>query len=182
VVVIDRRTTMRLAVAIVVTCACSARAVTADEGANLLGKPAPELRLPTVDGRVVSLEDLRGKVVIVDFWASWCGPCRQAFPALNALFEDYRARGFEVLAVNLDEKRKDADAFLADRPRSMTVLFDPAGKSAKAFGLQGMPSSFLIGRDGKVRQAHSGFNQQILDEYRDKVQQLLREPTGGDRP
>jgi cytochrome c biogenesis protein CcmG, thiol:disulfide interchange protein DsbE len=139
------------------------------------GQAAPSLELSTVDGRPVSLASLRGNVVLVDFWASWCGPCAQAFPALEDLFQEYRTRGFEVLAVNLDEKRRDADRFLADRPHAMTVALDPRGRSAKAFGLEGMPTSFVIGRDGKVRFVHTGYTQKTLDDYRREIELLLAE-------
>jgi cytochrome c biogenesis protein CcmG, thiol:disulfide interchange protein DsbE len=139
------------------------------------GQAAPSIEFATAEGRPISLASLRGNVVLVDFWASWCGPCAQAFPAVEDLFQDYRTRGFEVLAVNLDEKRRDADRFLADRPHAMTVAFDPQGKSAKAFGLEGMPTSFLIGRDGKVRFVHTGYTQKTLEDYRREIELLLEE-------
>ncbi len=143
--------------------------------ALLPGQPAPALELTTGEGRPVSLASLRGTVVLVDFWASWCGPCAAAFPALEDLFQEYRTRGFEVVAINLDEKRRDADRFLADRPHAMTVAFDPQGKSAKAFGLDGMPTSYLIGRDGKVRFVHAGYSQKTVEDYRREIEQLLGE-------
>jgi cytochrome c biogenesis protein CcmG, thiol:disulfide interchange protein DsbE len=139
------------------------------------GQAAPSVELATVDGKPVTLASFKGNVVLVDFWASWCGPCGTAFPAIEDLFQEYRTRGFEVLAVNLDEKRRDADRFLADRPHAMTVAFDPQGKSAKAFGLDGMPTSFLIGRDGKVRFVHVGYTQKTLEDYRREIEQLLGE-------
>lgn len=139
------------------------------------GQSAPSVELATADGTPVSLASLKGNVVLVDFWASWCGPCAQAFPIVEDLFQEYRTRGFEVLAINLDEKRRDADRFLADRPHAMTVAFDPQGKSAKAFGLEGMPTSFVIGRDGRVRFVHIGFTAKTADDYRREIEQLLAE-------
>jgi thiol-disulfide isomerase/thioredoxin len=118
--------------------------------------PAPEFNLPGLkDG--VSLAALKGKVVYVDFWASWCGPCKQSFPFMNELQSKYRAQGLEVVAVNLDAKRDDADKFLAEVPARFTVAFDAKGESAKRFELKGMPSSYLIGRDGRLVAIHKGF-------------------------
>ena len=139
------------------------------------GQQAPGVELATADGTALSLARLKGNVVLVDFWASWCGPCASAFPVIEDLFQEYRTRGFEVVAINLDEKRRDADRFLAERPHAMTVAFDPQGKSAKAFGLEGMPTSYLIGRDGKVRFVHVGYTQKTVEDYRREIDQLLAE-------
>lgn len=139
------------------------------------GQAAPAFDLPTGDGRSLSLASLKGKVVLVDFWASWCGPCATAFPALENLFQEYRSRGFEVMAINLDEKRADAERFLADRPHAMSVVFDSGGKAARAFGLEGMPTSYLLGRDGRVRFVHVGYTPGAIENYRREVEQLLNE-------
>lgn len=144
------------------------------------GDPAPSIRLPSADGKVVSLADYKGKVVLIDFWASWCGPCRQAFPAINDLYGELKDRGFEVIAVNLDEQRKDADEFLSKRPHEMKVVFDPKGTSATSFSLGGMPSSFVIDREGRVQFTHTGYTTATLADYRREVLSLLREaaPSG----
>lgn len=139
------------------------------------GQPAPELRLPKADGTVVSLAGNRGKVVLVDFWASWCGPCKASFPALDALYQELRDRGFEVIAVNVDERRTDANAFLADKPHTMSVVFDPKGTAPSAYGVTGMPTSFLIGRDGRVRFVHIGYTSKTVEAYRREIEQLLAE-------
>src|SRR5512138_2346761 len=135
----------------VVAAVVLASAVSGGAAAQSPRKTAPELTAATADGRAVKLSELRGQVVLVDFWASWCAPCKTSFPALDALSREYRPRGVEVLAVNVDERRRDADAFLAARPHSMTVLFDPKGASAESFGVKGMPTSFLIDRQGVIR-------------------------------
>ncbi|MFN8063084.1 MAG: TlpA disulfide reductase family protein [Vicinamibacterales bacterium] len=138
-------------------------------------RPAPAMKLPTDTGAVVDLSSLRGQVVLVDMWASWCVPCRASFPALDALYRDYHKRGLEVLAVNVDERRKDADAFLAQRPHQMPVLFDPKGTAPEAFGVQGMPTSFLIDRQGTIRFVHEGYTDKALATYREQIEALLKE-------
>jgi thiol-disulfide isomerase/thioredoxin len=144
---------LRLLAVCLTTCAASA--------AHALdaGTPAPELNLPGLT-HPVDLAALKGKVVYVDFWASWCGPCKQSFPFMNELQSKYRAKGLEIVAVNLDAKREDADRFLAQVPGQFTVAFDARGESARRFEVKGMPSSFLIGRDGKVLAAHKGFTEE----------------------
>ena len=91
----------------------------------------------------------KNKVIYVDFWASWCVPCKQSFPWMNEMQEKYQAQGFTVLSVNLDAQKKHADAFLAEIPATFPVFFDPKGKLTKTFKIKGMPSSFLINREGK---------------------------------
>ncbi len=141
------------------------------------GERAPELRLPTADGTLLSLADRKGQVVLVDFWASWCAPCKASFPALDALYEDLHSRGFEVIAVNLDERREAANKFLSDLPHAMPIVFDPKGVSPAAFGVSGMPTSFLIDRDGRVRFVHVGYTSKTVESYRREIEQLLAETT-----
>jgi peroxiredoxin len=137
--------------------------------------PAPRLELPARDGRTVRLADLLGRVVVVDFWASWCGPCQRSFPDLDALYREHHERGLEVLAVTVDETRAEADAFLAARPHRMTVLFDPSAKAAAAFGVEGMPTTFVVDRRGMVRARHEGYSPQVARALRADVERLLAE-------
>jgi cytochrome c biogenesis protein CcmG, thiol:disulfide interchange protein DsbE len=136
------------------------------------GVVAPELKLPGLK-EAVDLASLKGKVVYVDFWASWCGPCKQSFPFMNDLQAKYRAEGFEILAINLDAKREDADKFLAEVPAQFTLAFDAKGESAKRFEVKGMPSSYLIGRDGKVVAAHKGFKEVDRKDLETRIAQAL---------
>jgi cytochrome c biogenesis protein CcmG/thiol:disulfide interchange protein DsbE len=138
-------------------------------------KPAPAIRAQDADGKTIELAALKGKVVLVDFWASWCVPCKTSFPALDSLYREYQPQGLEVLAVNVDERRRDADAFLGDHPHRLTVLFDPKGGSPAAFGVKGMPSSFLIDKAGAVRFTHMGYSGDIDTSYRREILTLLAE-------
>jgi cytochrome c biogenesis protein CcmG, thiol:disulfide interchange protein DsbE len=117
---------------------------------------APTFSLPGRTG-TVSLDSLRGRVVYVDFWASWCEPCRRSFPWLAAMHERYAGRGLTIVAINLDKDRHAADAFLERFPAGFLVAYDPAGKSAEAYRVSVMPSSFLIGPTGVLLSSHSGF-------------------------
>ncbi len=145
----NRSTRHALAGLLALTLVAPAQAVDA-------GQPAPDFSLPTASGTVGTV-DLRGKLTYLDFWASWCAPCKQSFPWLNEMQAKYGSRGFQVIAVNLDRKREDADRFLAETPAGFKVAFDARGDSARLFAIKGMPSSALIGPDGRLIANHSGF-------------------------
>ncbi len=135
-------------------------------GAHALeaGQPAPELGL-----QGATLADMKGKVVLVDFWASWCGPCKQSFPFMNELQAKYKSQGLEVVGVNVDAKRDDADKFLAEVPARFTVAFDAKGESARRFEVKSMPSSLIVGRDGKVVASHRGFKAEDREEIERRI-------------
>ena len=135
-------------------------------------QPAPDFALPTTNG-TVSLQQLQGKVVYVDFWASWCIPCRQSFPWMATMSDKYGAQGLQVVAINLDKSRDLADAFLDKYPASFTVAFDPYGKTAERFHVQAMPSSFLIDRTGKIVLVHEGFDARNADTVESKIKEAL---------
>ena len=127
----------------------------------------------------LDLQAYRGKVVYVDFWASWCGPCRESFPWMQTLESRYRDQGLVVLGVNLDHERSLADEFLTAYRPAFRVLFDPDAKLAEHFNVQGMPASFLIDRHGKVRFQHVGFHAGQAGVYEHEVQALLGESAQG---
>lgn len=109
-------------------------------------------------GQRIKLEDFKGKVLYVDFWASWCGPCRKSFPWMNEMHKKYGPQGLVVLGVNLDAKSEDAAQFLAATPASFAMAYDPAGVSSRSYKVKAMPTSFLIDANGKVLMVHKGFN------------------------
>jgi cytochrome c biogenesis protein CcmG/thiol:disulfide interchange protein DsbE len=118
---------------------------------------APHFTLPTSAGSLDS-DSLRGHVVLVDFWASWCGPCRQSFPWMASMHDRYAAKGLVIVAVNLDKDRALAGKFLEGFRVPFTVAFDPAGKTADAFHVKAMPTSFVVDRSGEIRMTHAGFD------------------------
>lgn len=139
-------------------------------GAVEVGQPAPDVEL--IGTPVTSkLADLRGRYVYVDFWASWCGPCRLSFPWMGTLQARYKPSELTVISINLDKQRRDAERFLQQTPAAFAVAYDPAGESAKRFALKTMPSAYLLGPDGQVLWAHRGFT---LDERSALDQQIDR--------
>jgi thiol-disulfide isomerase/thioredoxin len=136
------------------------------------GQPAPEFNLGGLKGPVASA-DLKGKVTYVDFWASWCGPCKQSFPWLNEMQAKYGAKGFQVIGINLDKKRADADKFLAETPATFSIAFDATGDTPKRFEIKGMPSSVLVGPDGKVIATHNGFREEERKELEERITRAL---------
>jgi thiol-disulfide isomerase/thioredoxin len=136
------------------------------------GASAPDFELPGQQG-TVKLSGRSGSVVYLDFWASWCGPCKQSFPWMNALHEKYKAKGLEVIAVNLDAKTEDAKKFLGQNPAKFTVAFDAKGTLPKIYGVKGMPTSFLIGRDGKIVFQHAGFRDADKAKLEQQIQSAL---------
>ena len=118
---------------------------------------APKLSLPG-RGETVSLDSTSARVTLVDFWASWCVPCRKSFPWMATLHERYHERGLRIVAINLDKDAEAADQFLAELKPPFTIAFDPAGKSAESFHVKAMPSSFLVDSTGVIVYSHAGFD------------------------
>ena len=121
----------------------------------------------------LALGELRGSVVYVDFWASWCVPCRQSMPQLDAFYRKYRERGFRVVGVNKDVAKADAEHFLARVPVSFPLVADPGDAVARAFDVQAMPSGYLVDRKGVVRYVHRGYTAETADELRREIESLL---------
>ena len=121
-----------------------------------VGQPAPAFELPAPLG-TVTLQALRGKVVLLDFWASWCAPCRHSFPWMNEMQSRHEAAGLRIVAVNVDRQRADAEAFLRQLPARFAVAFDERGEVPRRYAIKGMPTSVLVGADGRVLRQHVGF-------------------------
>jgi thiol-disulfide isomerase/thioredoxin len=123
----------------------------------------------------LDLTPYRGKVVYLDFWASWCTPCHLSFPWMKDLQANYGSEGLVVLAVNLDRDRAKADEFLATDGGQLNIVYDPKGEIARQFSFKDMPTAYLIGRDGKVRSVHSGFETSKQNAYLADVVSLLHQ-------
>lgn len=163
---------MRLATTLVLALTLSALGAQAAEP-----KPAPPCPVPALHGtQTLDPAALPGKVVYLDFWASWCGPCAAAFPVMQRLHQEFQAQGLEILAINLDEDRQDALDFLGKVPVDFRIGLDPLGNCPGLYGVKAMPTSYLIDRKGRIREVHAGFRDSDADALRAQVQALLAEP------
>jgi peroxiredoxin len=153
--------------------------MSASAAALEVGAPAPDLAIGRLDepAQSVSLASFKGKVVYVDFWASWCVPCRLSMPALDALYRRNRERGFAVVGVNKDVSTADAQRFLTRVPVSFPLASDSGDVVARAFGVKAMPSGYLVDRKGVVRKVHRGFTSETAAALEREVEALLKEPS-----
>jgi thiol-disulfide isomerase/thioredoxin len=126
----------------------------------------------------LDLEHHRGKVVVVDFWASWCKPCRQSIPWLNEMHSRYGNQGLVIVGVNVDASRADAERFLESTPIDFEIVFDPDGALARRYALKGMPSTLVFDRDGKLVATHLGFRQSARDAREADLKQLIDKAAG----
>ena len=138
-----------------------------------VGGAAPAVMLPDANGQAVDLGKLRGSVVYVDFWASWCGPCKRSFPWMNEMTRRYGAKGLAIVAVNVDKKRDDADRFLRSVPAEFTVVYDPAGATPAAWQVKAMPSSYLVDATGKIVLIENGFKDERKTEVEERIRAAL---------
>jgi len=152
--------------------AASGLAAAANPAANAV---APDFTLRGADGRNVRLDELRGQVVLVNFWATWCGPCREEMPRLETLYEKYRKSGFVLLGVNVDDDPRTALAAAAKLNVSFPVLLDTDKKVSKLYDLSTMPSTIVIDRDGKMRFLHRGYRAGTESDYEQQIRGLLKE-------
>jgi peroxiredoxin len=139
------------------------------------GAPAPAFTLAARDGGKLSLADLKGQVVMINFWATWCGPCRQEMPLLAQLHDKYEPLGFTMLGVNVEPDSAAAVAWLKGVPVTFPILFDTDSAVAGSFGVEGMPSSVLVDRNGQVRYIHRGYKPGDEAKYADMIRSLVKE-------
>lgn len=144
-------------------------------GGSPLDVPAPGFALPTRDGASIGLAELRGQVVMINFWASWCGPCRQEFPVLDQIYRKYRPMGFALLAVNVESDRSDAERFLAATPVSFPIAWDADNTVSGIYGVSAMPTTVIVDRKGRVRFAHRAYKPGDENEYLNWIRAMLKE-------
>jgi peroxiredoxin len=153
---------------------CSALVVTSLVSAST-NSVAPTFTLPSRAGDNVSLEQLKGKVVMLNFWASWCGPCRTEMPLLEQMHKRYSSLGFTMVGVNVEANTADAERWLKDTPVSFPVLFDRDSKVSKMYDVNAMPSTVFIDRKGNIRYLHRGYKAGDEGEYLNQIRALLKE-------
>ncbi len=136
---------------------------------------APDFTLKSLSGENFKLSELRGEVVMVNFWASWCGPCRQEMPLLEQLYKRYQPMGFTILGINVEEDTGAAKKVLQELPVSFPILFDQENKISERYQVSAMPSTFLLDRDGKLRYLHKGYQPGYEERYQAQIRELIRE-------
>ncbi len=135
----------------------------------------PAFTLPARDGGNLSLEELKGQVVMINFWATWCGPCRQEMPLLEQIQTKYEPLGFTLVGINVEPDSTAAQEWLAKVPVTFPILFDRKNEVAESFGVEGMPSSVFIDRAGNVRYVHRGYRPGDEAKYADMIRSLVKE-------
>jgi peroxiredoxin len=150
-------------------------AATSLASSGLTGQAAPDFALKSSMGTNLRLSEYRGDVVMVNFWATWCGPCRQEMPLLDELFSRYERVGFSLLGVNIDDDSGKAMNMVSELGVSFPVLFDSRKEVSKLYEVDAMPVTVLIDREGTVRYVHHGYKPGYEDKYLDQIRSLLRE-------
>jgi len=144
-----------------------------------IGRSAPTFNTTSLDGQPISLQGLRGRVVLIDFWASWCTPCREEFPELETLYRNLRQQGVEIVAISVDRDRENVDAFLAKHPVSFHIVHDPGKVLASQFSPRAMPTLYILDQSGVVRYVHLGFQRSYIQKYQEEIALLLNEGRSG---
>jgi peroxiredoxin len=163
------QTALRIFAALLLALAGSVRAAVAPQAT------APDFTLQSLEGRNLRLAEQRGQVVLVNFWATWCAPCKQEMPHLNRLYDKYRASGFVLLGVNVDEDKRQASGTAARFDLHFPVLLDADKAVVRLYDLQSMPATVLIDRDGKVRYLHRGYRDGLEAAYEQQIRELVKE-------
>ena len=137
--------------------------------------PAPTFTLTTLTGESAALSQYKGQVVMLNFWATWCGPCQQEMPLLDQMYKKYKPAGFTLIGVYVDKDAPPVKQLLERKPVGFPVLLDPSSQVSKAYHVDEMPSTVLIDRQGNVRYLHRGYKPGDENEYQDRIRQLIRE-------
>ena len=153
----------------------SVLAATSLASSGLAGRPAPDFALKSSSGENLRLSEYRGDVVMINFWATWCGPCRQEMPLLDELYSRYQRVGFNLLGVNIDDDSGRAMAMINELGVSFPVLFDSRKEVSKMYNVDAMPVTVIVDREGNVRYVHQGYKPGYEQKYLDEVRALLRE-------
>lgn len=144
-------------------------------GAAVTAPAAPDFRLANRAGGEVTLAGLRGQVVMINFWASWCAPCRQEFPVLDQIYAKYKPMGFTLVGINVESERADAERFLGTQRVSFPILFDPKNTVSGSYGVKAMPTTVLVDRQGRVRWQHMAYKPGDEAKYIEQLRAVLRE-------
>ena len=142
---------------------------------GLEGQPAPDFALKSSTGENLRLSEFRGDVVMINFWATWCGPCRQEMPLLDQLYQRYERVGFNLLGVNIDDDSRRAMQMIEELGVDFPVLFDDRKEVSRLYDVDAMPVTVLVDREGNVRHVTQGYKPGYEDKYLDQVRSLLRE-------
>ena len=137
--------------------------------------PAPNFTLKSLGGKNLKLSEMAGNVVLINFWASWCGPCREEMPLLNAMHNKYEPLGFTVLGVNVEEQADSARGFLKDFPVDFPILLDDRNQVSKLYNVVAMPTTVVVDRDGNMRYLHKGYKSGDEKKYQEMIKKLVRE-------
>ncbi|HXC58731.1 MAG TPA: TlpA disulfide reductase family protein [Steroidobacteraceae bacterium] len=137
--------------------------------------PAPKFQLTSMAGKPISLDQLKGQVVMINFWASWCGPCREEMPVLEKLYAKYKPMGFTMIGVNVEPDSKLAAEWLKATPVTFPILFDTKSEVSKLYQVSSMPSTVIVDRKGNLRWMHRGYKAGAENEYLDQIRALVRE-------
>lgn len=156
-------------------CCVLAAMVAATSGFAADSGPAPAFTLTDLAGAQAGLAKYKGNVVMVNFWATWCGPCQQEMPLLDAMYKKYKMAGFTLIGVNVDKEAPPVKALLERKPVTFPVLLDPANSVSKAYHVDEMPSTVIVDRKGQIRYVHRGYRPGDENEYQDKIRQLIKE-------
>ena len=160
---------------VLLSLALTAIAATSVASSDLAGRPAPDFALRSSTGENLRLSEYRGDVVMINFWATWCGPCRQEMPLLDDLYNRYQRVGFNLLGVNIDDDSSRAMDMMAELGVDFPVLFDDRKEVSRMYEVDAMPVTVLVDREGNVRYVHQGYKPGYEEMYLDEIRSLLRE-------